>query len=302
MTRRGKAKPDMSFDEKPAPMRGPHCRHGRPWTAEQKAAVVSLYGAYTVAELAGRFGKTVESIRGILRRSGVRVPPVAHDETTDAKVIEFCLAGKTLKEAGKPFGLTQQTVRRILAKAGFATPKRSRYTEAIDLDALRRLNADGWPDAQIAQHLGVGPDRLRERRIALGLPSNKRSWRALARNRYQTAVLCAERGLAHFGELPTFSKEEEIREAAKSGWPGGVTKVQVKILDAIQEWGAMSRVEVANRIGFADYGSPSMAAAYHIGLLIRKGLVIDLGPAGCGIKHHIYTLALTAERRADVQA
>ncbi len=78
-------------------------------------------------------------------------------------------AGLTVKEAATQLGITNSYARVIMAKSGIKTPERSRATKARQVMSIAKLMAEGKPDSEIAESVGLSPKYLAQLQLEAGL-------------------------------------------------------------------------------------------------------------------------------------
>lgn len=111
----------------------------------------------------------VSALEGLLRRlpdlttpvpASVRLPKPGRakqlDEAQVRELVSTYQAGSTLRELGKRFGISRQTVSTILQRKNVEL--RQRELGAEQVDELVRLYEAGWSMARIAERLQVDPD------------------------------------------------------------------------------------------------------------------------------------------------
>lgn len=172
--------------------------------------------------------------------------------------------------------------------------------------ALRRLNALGYSDAEIAAETGLDRRTLQDRRNKLGLPSNALNERHRRRVAEKTAEQLRKAGLSSLGEL----RSEAFRQAARAcGWPEDLRPRSVQILNELYRRGPMTRRQIADAIGMPWKGSRNSlhsndAEGTYLAHLMRRGLVIRFGrlvkgsadgTQGSGKGQHLYALAPEVE-------
>lgn len=171
---------------------------------------------------------------------------------------------------------------------------------------LRRLNAMGYSDAEIAAETGLDRRTLQDRRNKLGLPSNAFNERHRRRVAAKTAEQLRKAGLSNLGEL----RREMFRQAARAcGWPEDLRPRAVQILNELYRRGPMTRRQIADAIGMPWKGSRNSLHSNdpqgtYLAHLMRRGLVIRFGrlvggsadgTQGKGKGQHLYALAAEVE-------
>lgn len=197
---------------------------------------------------------------------------------------------------------TKSQVYQQAAKLGLS---KNPHLDWGELDAdLRRLHADGWSDAEIAQHFqqalgryvsreAVG-DRRRTLRLKHNAFSDHRRRRVAARTREQLA----RAGISKLGYLRVVAWSAASR---RCGWPGDLRPRAVQILNLLYERGPLTRRQIAEAIGMPWKGSRKTLVSNdregtYLWNLVNRGLVVRLPRlvkgVGKGRSQHLYTLAL----------
>jgi DNA-binding CsgD family transcriptional regulator len=127
---------------------------------------------YTVAQLAEHFGVSTSPIYATLERAGLTMKDITpkssmprarpHTHFIDIEEIKRLRAeGYTLARLAEHFGTSQTTIKRNLMYKGLTlkdiTPEEHRNVTVhdIDLDELKRLRAQGYTLARLAEHFGT---------------------------------------------------------------------------------------------------------------------------------------------------
>lgn len=214
----------------------------------------------------------------------------------------------TAAECAAIFGRTAKAIYGAITTYGFEKQARIPIDRKFRA-TVRRLNREGWPDQEIAAHLGCERHTVSRHRRAMGLPSKARSGRYRDRVREKTQAQCRAAGVDSLGELRALTFR--IR-SLRAGWPVDLRPRHVEMLDLLERRGPMTRREIADALGMPWKGSrwslkSNDAEGSYLAHLIRRGLVVDLGRInrvtgrGKGYSTHVYALAIGAERR-KVQA
>ncbi|HUU59676.1 MAG TPA: hypothetical protein VMZ50_09035 [Phycisphaerae bacterium] len=150
---------------------------------------------------------------------------------------------------------------------------------------LRRRNADGWSDTEIAAAWGADRHAVSNARRRLGLPSNATGPRARAKIAAAQKRQCARAGVASLAEL----KARRFADAAaRCGWPADLRPRSVQILNALWDLGPMTRRQIAEAVGMPWKGSRASLSSNdpegsYLAHLMARGLVIRLGRVGGAI-------------------
>lgn len=183
---------------------------------------------------------------------------------------------------------------------------------------LRKRNAEGWPDAEIAREFGCERHTVSRLRVQLALPYQGRSARARARIAAKTRQQLARAGLRSLAEVRTRSHRMRAR---RGGWPEDLKIRQVEIMELLLARGPMTRDQIGEALGMGHHrkaNSPrgwwyqmmcnpygGHGATSYMADLIRRGLVVNLGrcvrngPPGRQQGHNtaLYAPALWLERK-----
>lgn len=121
---------------------------------------------------------------------------------------------------------------------------------------VRRYNTNGWSDARIARRLGCSTTQVWRLRGRMGLPAipgrgdRKGAYRKQART-------MSVRSLAE-----TRTDRSRI-DAAKMGWPVGVTREAARCLETVYQYGPMTTGQLAGMIGVRPGGG-------NLGVILRR--------------------------------
>lgn len=169
---------------------------------------------------------------------------------------------------------------------------------------LRRLQAQGWTDREIAVELRriagreIARKTVGNRRGALGLPHNGFSEHSRRTVATKTRKQLDRAGVATLAELRVKAWGDAAR---RCGWPRNLRPRHVQILNVLYQRGPMTRRQIADAVGMTWKGSrkslvsndPEGTYLWH---LVRRGLVVRLPRMvkgiGKGRSTHLYTLAL----------
>jgi hypothetical protein len=172
---------------------------------------------------------------------------------------------------------------------------------------LRSRNAEGWPDAEVAQELGLDRHAVSGLRRRLGLPSQQYSERVRRKTAAAAAEQCRRMGVPNMGKL----RVQVYRARARaSGWPEDLRWRAVQILNALWDHGPMTRRQLAEAIGMpwkegvhCNNLTGNGPGGTYTAELMRRGLVVCMGrivPARSFRGHPttvaVYSLPLTIQR------
>jgi hypothetical protein len=187
--------------------------------------------------------------------------------------------------------------------------------------ALRARHGEGWSDAEIGREVGADRHHIGNLRRRLGLPPN--IWTPHMRDqvRRKTAEQLAKAGVPSMAYL----RVRAIAEYARTrGWPEGLKRRQVQILELLWKNGPMTREDIGKTLklrriartypsGTVGYWYPMHcntpghgADSSYMGDLLKRGLIINLGrvvrnkpegSTGQGRNTCLYSLPLNIERK-----
>jgi hypothetical protein len=205
--------------------------------------------------------------------------------------------------------LTVEIARRLppellmASKLGIQAPNECRWKSPLFRALLKKRNAAGWTDSDIARATGVDRHYVSIVRGAMGLPCNKFSDRRRKQVAKKTRQQCADAGVSSLAEIRAMA----FRNYAKRhGWPEDVRWRAVQILNALWTHGPMTRREIADRVGMPWKGSRKSLVSSHPGgsylaYLMARGLVVVIKRAvrrrGVGRSVDLYSLPLTIDRK-----
>lgn len=290
----------------------------RPWTDEDDAALRERYGREPATGIAAALGRTTAAVYTRASLLGLRSdlsrslrPSRLWNADQDAE-IRAAYRTETAESIGRRLGRTASQVHRRAVKIGAAETRRAYTSEEVD--AIRRLNAEGMSDSRIAARLGRDRHQVSHRRKAMWLPSHAHGEQARALIAAALKMQCERMGIVNPNDLRMRAWKRLSRER---GWPetigGRATNPRhVQILDLLYERGPQTRRGIAEAIGMrvdSVYGNvlPSNGpGGSYLAELIRAGLVVSLGRVvrddGKGRNVAIYSLSLDVERRSRDEA
>ena len=274
------------------------------WSQEDLAVVKAAVRTCPVADVADLFGVSVSAIRSLCKARGWRIKGRARPWTKREDARLRALFGRAEAAAiGRELGRSASGVWARGQKLGLARRnRRPGRGEAWEVE-LRRLNAEGWTDSEIARHLGCGREQLSEFRRAFGLPNNGLGPRRRAQVAAKTREQLAAAGCASLAEL----KGRVVRARARAlGWPDDLRERAVQMLEALYQHGPMTREQLAAAVRMRWKGTRASLHSNdregpYLAHLMSRGLVVRLGRlvrrAGRGKSVHVYSLALDVEKR-----
>lgn len=269
------------------------------WTADEVAVLRREYPACAdLAALAARLGKTPGAIKCRAARLGLR----RRQPWTDSQraIVRERYRRDGAAAVARTIGRTVRQVHQMAVTLGLSDhhPRVS----AGDRATIRRLNAEGWSDAEIAAELGRDRHVVGRHRRRMGLADNAASERRRGRVREATAQQLEAAGIASLGELRAVAYRDF---AASRGWPADLRPRAVMILHALAARGPMTRRQIALAIGMPWKGSRKSLTSNdpegsYLANLAARGLVVRLLRAapvtgqGKGRSCDLYTLSVEA--------
>lgn len=305
------------------------------------AMVADLRGGATVSDLVTRFGTSRRRIDGLLRqrlgeqerrrlvdrnrraasaRNSLKRTDVHHWTAAEDAELARDYRNVPAGELARRFGVGVSAVRNRACVVGAVVPQGVR--RAGFEDYLRRRNAEGWSDSEIAASWGrTCRHAVTAARRRLGLPSNHKSPRVIAKIREAARRQCQREGVPNLGALRAKIYADRSRAM---GWPADLPWRAGQILTLLWENGPMTRrqivlalrpdlgpdptcVQMNKALGDNDVVNGRRRPNSYLATLARRGLIIRLPrtiqrtdlPAGQrqGRNVDLYTLPLTIERR-----
>src|SRR5207249_2493047 len=135
------------------------------WTQEQVARLRELAGRQPLRDVARLMGRSHSSVKNATHKFGIGCGRA----WTPGQLRRLregygrAPARQLARELGRPLA----AVYRMAGQLGLCR-RRPRFAEA-DLDRIRALNAEGWPDAEVARALGRDRHEVTRHRKRLGL-------------------------------------------------------------------------------------------------------------------------------------
>lgn len=270
----------------------------KPWTPREIDFLRRHVGSMPHTEIARALGRS----RSAVQTKAKRVSATTREHWSDADIATLArlYPTSTAAEIARRLGRTTKAIHEAAKSRGLTKQSRSVTGDAFRAE-VRRLNAEGYPDGEIAAVLGCERHTVSKHRRALGLPSMARGERYRRRVAERTRAQCEAAGVDSLGAIRALAFRDF---AAGRGWPSDLPPRAVMILDALST-GPMTRRQIADAIGMPWKGSRlslksnGPGGSYLAGLM-RRGLVVPLGRLvtgrGKGRSVNLYSLALTAER------
>jgi len=172
------------------------------------------------------------------------------------------------------------------------------WWSAKDERLMKRYNAAGWSDTDIAAKLKRDRHCVSLHRKRAGLPSNAYGQRWRERNKQQRRRQCKDYGVRNMGEY----RSKRFNEfAAQRGWPGLSVRGS-QIADLLYEHGPHTREEICRALKMPTHDdnqrkrlAGNVPGGMYTAELIRAGVIIGLtrkrrnGGQGCNVTE--YTIA-----------
>lgn len=176
---------------------------------------------------------------------------------------------------------------------GLTEPKS--WWSAKDERLMRRYNADGWSDQDIAVKIKRDRHCVTMHRKRAGLPCNAYGQRWRERNKSQRRRQCADYGVKNMGEY----RSKRFNEfAAQRGWPG-LSVRGAQIADLLYERGPHTREEICKELDMPTHNDNQrkrlagrVPGGMYTAELIRAGVVVALtrkrrqGGKGCNVTEY----------------
>jgi len=222
----------------------------------------------------------------------------------DAKIIAHT---GLVRELAAELGYSMSMVYRRRQTLGLTKRRPKIYGEPLE-KFIREKHSLGWTDIEIATAYGELHDWRVERhtigdyRKRMKLPSNATSEHRRQQVAERTKQQLEEAGLMSLAEL----RVEAFRKFARSqGWPGDLRPRAVQMLNALYDFGAMTRRELAKEIGMPWKGSRKSLVSNdpegsYLAHLMKRGFVISsrrsVTGKGRGTSVNLYSIPLTIKR------
>lgn len=255
------------------------------WTEEMDQALIAGYGFTTTRELAARVGKTYLATKQRAKKLGLD----AGRAVTDAErgTVRRLYPIRTAKQiAVELYGDgSRKTVSRVEKIAASLGLRKLRFWPADVLDRVKALHAEGYTHCQIRDRMAdvfapgvIGRGQVRHIHLRFGLSPNLDTPHAreasLTGVRNQLRTL----GISHVTQLRTHCHR---RLAERYGLPDDLKQVQVRMVLALAERGALTKTELVAACGLRPgHGllCNSAGTTYQADLIAR-GLVVSV-PTG----------------------
>lgn len=276
----------------------------KPWTDHDDDRLRALVAAGREhAAIAGELGRT----RLAIKCRCVRLGLLSRRRFTPADVAFLREHYGTMpaRELARRLGRSVTVVYQKADKLGLCE-ERKRWDPSLG-EQLRRLNAEGNSDTEVARILGFERHTVTRHRKRLGLPDQSYGPQSRASLRAGVRRQLDRLGIASMNQLRVESWRKLARER---GWPDEVCgrKVchrHVQILEALWHRGPQTRQQIAEAIGMPWKGSSKSLVSNdkggsYLAALMRAGLVVSLGRVargqGRGKSVQLYSLAMDVER------
>lgn len=219
----------------------------------------------------------------------------------DSDLVRKNYGGMPAKALAEQLGRTERAIYQHALTIGVRKHKRTK-PDAVFQAFVRRLNATGLNDTEVAAQLGCDRHLVSDWRKRLGLADHSRAPHWVARITEGTRRQCARAGVATLAAIRVLAFRQRAKAA---GWPEDLRPRAVQILDALAEHGPMTRPEIASAIGLPWIGTRRSLKSNdpegsYLANLMARGLVVSLGrlvrEGGKGRNRHLYSLALDVER------
>jgi hypothetical protein len=270
------------------------------WTPERDAVVRAEYPhSESIDVLAVRLGCS----RSVLRSRANRLRVFRRQPWTDAQTHAVrekygkVPATEIAREINRPVNQVYQMADRL------GVMERRELVAEADRETIRRRNADGWVDSEIAAELGWTRECVCHHRRAMGLPSNALSERRRQAVREKTQQQLEHAGLPNLGAVRRKAYRDFARE---NGWPADLRPRAVQILNLLATVGVpLTRRQIADGIGMSWKGSRKSLRSNdpegsYLAHLAARGLVAVLPRGhtvfgqGKGRSCHLYLLGPVA--------
>lgn len=206
---------------------------------------------------------------------------------------------KSAVEIAKKLGRTQTSVYQQARKIGLHEERDSERIHRV-CELIKKYNAKGWLDSEIAKVACVERRTIAEWRLKLQLPSNKGNDRHRRKVAEQTRKQVKAIGLKNLAEVRSLAFRQF---AEKHGWPAHLSPRAVQIVQHLYKIGPMTKRQIAAVVGMPFKGSKktlcsSTPGGSYLAELQRAELVIRLPRAvdhgGRGRQVSIYMMAPSA--------
>jgi len=231
------------------------------WTAAEEEFLRQNYGAMPSREIARRLNRPKGSVKQHARKIGLYSGRRFTDEQI-AMIRELwpTHTGKQVAEMLPGRKRNWQSIARMAAALGL---RKIANHASQTLASIQELHAQGLPDREIAQRLGLDREQVKHIRVArLKLPTNP----DLDARRRSIASQRKTLGIKSSGELRALAYR---RFAVENGWPPDLRAREVQILNVLADRGVpMTRLELAAAIGMR---TDRVGCNHSLALLIDGG-------------------------------
>jgi transposase len=258
----------------------------RPRALDRWLAILSK--PHRIKDVAKEAGVTVSAVKQAkrkLRRAGFDIPRALdvrprHVYTPAEKaLIRKLYPTHTAAEIAKQIhgsGRAALSIFRMAHKLGL---RKWPHWEPEVIEQVRQSHSEGLNDVEIAARMGMARDQVHAIRYArLKLPPSKESIKEAGRR----AVLKQQQtlGISNTGELRRYAYRKFARER---GWPDDLRPRAVQILELLAIAGPLTRLQIAERIGWNCKRGPrhllasNDAEGSYLAHLLKRCLVVYQG-------------------------
>ena len=224
-----------------------------------------------------------------------RQPRRAWSERED-EIVRQQYKEQPVAEIAADIDRTVLAVRLAAIRLGVAA-KHDRGKSERNREIIKRMNAEGYTDAEISAVAGWSRRHVSKVRVRLGLPSNRQSERYRKRVSAKTREQCDKAGLATLADVRRTAHQDLIR---RMGWPDHLALRSAQLAELLWIHGPLTRRQLATLAGVRWLGSKKTfktkrPGGSYLAELQREGLVVQLRkavPRGDGFADSIYMLAM----------
>lgn len=197
-----------------------------------------------------------------------------------------------LAEIARQLNRTLDAVSQRSRRIGIAVRRRAEFGPKFK-EFLRRKNAQGWSDGDIADAWGASVSAVHRWRRRLQLTNNAYSPRQRKKSRRHAILQCRDAGVKSLSELRSVSIS---LRAFREGWPAGLRLCELNILNAMDA-GPGTRRQLCERMGrkwsrkygLMDRDNHSILAALRRRGYVRRKMLAN--------REFIYELAIVRQRQ-----
>jgi hypothetical protein len=196
--------------------------------------------------------------------------------TGEEKIIRELYGKITAGRLAVKMGRTRRSVEQRAQKLGLTFDRSAELGRSF-YRFLRKHHAEGWSDTEIAREWGACVCTVHKYRRKLKLPSNRHHPRQVARTTKANRAIWKSCG----GKSPGVFRWQNRRLAmARSGWPIGLSALEVRVLDQLESGPKTSRqirAGMGRRIDSVTAGIQTRKGVSILKSLIKRGLVVCRG-------------------------